>query len=131
MKKLIILLLALILLPVCALCEDLSEDEQQYLGSWVMYMTKNDTTYLYTVTFFDDLVVHSNYMIFKKSALTTDRAKSGLWCGFYPGGGIVLSLGDDTYYGKIEDDRLVLAIPGNKSASGIYTRCPDLSFLMN
>ena len=131
MKKLIALLLVLILLPVCAFSEFLSENERQYLGSWVMYIVKGETTYLYTITFFDDGIVRAHFLTFKKSALVSSRDKSGQWCGF-TSEIILLSLADQSYLGRInEEGRLVVAIYGESAASGIYSRCEDLSFLMN
>lgn len=110
---------------------DLSENEQHFLGSWVMYMTSDSTTYLYTITFFDDQQVVMKTLSFDGSTLKSDHTSSGKWCGFSDNV-IVLSLAGRDFAGGIKEDGLfVLLDYKTKEPSAFFSRCPDLSDRMN
>ena len=134
MKRVISLLLclAIISLPVFSFSEEtsLSENEKNYLGSWVMYMNKNGKTYLYTITFFDDLTVILKTLSFTGSTLVSDNKSSGKWCGF-TSGSIVLTLSGNDFAGMIRDDGFFgLYDFKTLKPSGFFSRCPDLSYMM-
>ena len=132
MKKVItfVMLFVMILSPVISLAEDLSESEQQYLGSWVMYMKKGETTYLCTITFFDDLQVVMKSLQFSSSTLVSDHKASGKWCGF-TSNMIVLSRAGNDFTGGIREDGLFgLYDFTTHEASGFFSRVPDLSYIM-
>lgn len=132
MKKVItfVMLFVMILSPVISLSEDLSESEQQYLGSWVMYMVEGETTYLLTITFFDDLQVVMKSLQFSGSTLVSDHKASGKWCGF-TSNMIVLSLAGNDFTGGIREDGLFgLYDFSTHEASGFFSRVPDLSDMM-
>lgn len=132
MKKVItfVMLFVMILSPVISLPEDLSESEQQYLGSWVMYMRKGETTYLCTITFFDDLQVVLKTVKFSGSTVVSDHKASGKWCGF-TSGTVILTLAGSDFSGMIYDDGLFGLFDFNTlEPSGYFSRCPDLSYKM-
>lgn len=126
MKKLIVLVLCFVLASSAALA-DLSDSEKKYLGAWVMYMAKGDTTYLYTLSFFDDNNVTLKTLTFDGSTLSTDHKSSGQWVGFTQDT-IMLSFGKNTFVGGINDDGLFTLLDfETKEAWGFFAPCPDLS----
>lgn len=132
MKRLLSVLICLVMIlsPVFSLAEDLSESEQQYLGSWAMYMVEGKTTYLFTITFFDDLQVVMKSLQFSGSTLVSDHKASGKWCGF-TSNMIVLSLAGNDITGGIREDGLFgLYDFTTHEASGFFSRVPDLSYMM-
>ena len=132
MKRLLSVLICLVMIlsPVFSLAEDLSESEQQYLGSWAMYMVEGKTTYLFTITFFDDLQVVMKSLQFSGSTLVSDHKASGKWCGF-TSNMIVLSLAGNDFTGGIREDGLFgLYDFTTHEASGFFSRVPDLSYMM-
>ena len=130
MKKVIIFLLAFVMLfGSVAVSEgsNLSENEQQFLGSWVMYMASGSTTYLYTITFFDDQKVVLKTLSFEGSELKSDHTSSGQWCGF-TSDMVVLTLAGKDFAGGIQESGLfVLLDYKTKEPTAFFTRCPDLS----
>ena len=134
MKKVIIILLTFVMVfgsVTLADSSDLSENEQQFLGSWVMYMAKGNTTYLYAITFFDDQRVVLKTVMFEGSTVASDHVASGKWCGFTTDM-VVLSLAGKNYAGGIkEDGSFVLLDYKTKEPSAFFVRCPDLSDRMN
>ena len=109
---------------------DLSENEQQFLGSWAMYMTSEDTTYLYTITFFKDQRVVLKTVTFKGSEVLSDNTSSGKWCGFTTDV-IVLTLSGRDFAGGIREDGLFALLDYNtKEPSAFFSRVPDLSNLL-
>ena len=134
MRKMLSILLCLMLFlaPVASLSEDneLSENEQSYLGAWVLYMTGGENTYLYTLTFFDDLQVKMKTMVFNGSTISSDHTASGEWCGF-TSDMIILSLAGKSYVAGIKDNGLLTLLDyKSKEPMGFFSRCPDLSDLM-
>lgn len=132
MKRLLSVLICLVMIlsPVFSLAEDLSESEQQYLGSWAMYMVEGKTTHLFTITFFDDLQVVMKSLQFSGSTLVSDHKASGKWCGF-TSNMIVLSLAGNDFTGGIREDGLFgLYDFTTHEASGFFSRVPDLSYMM-
>lgn len=126
MKKLMALILCFVLVSSVALA-DLSDSEKKYLGSWVMYMVNDDTTYLYTLSFFDDNNVTLKTMMFDGSTLTKDNKSSGQWVGFTQDT-IMISFGKNTFVGGINDDGLFTLLDfKTKDAMGMFAPCPDLS----
>lgn len=126
MKKLMALILCFVLVSSVALA-DLSDSEKKYLGSWVMYMANDDTTYLYTLSFFDDNNVTLKTMMFDGSTLTKDNKSSGQWVGFTQDT-IMISFGKNTFVGGINDDGLFTLLDfKTKDAMGMFAPCPDLS----
>lgn len=126
MKKLMALILCFVLVSSVALA-DLSDSEKKYLGSWVMYMANDDTTYLYTLSFFDDNNVTLKTMMFDGSTLTKDNKSSGQWVGFTQDT-IMVSFGKNTFVGGINDDGLFTLLDfKTKDAMGMFAPCPDLS----
>lgn len=130
MRKVITILLAFVILLLSfALAEDpgLSENEQQFIGSWVMYMSSGSTTYLYTITFFDDQQVVLKTLSFDGSKLVSDHTSSGKWCGFSTDM-IILTLAGHDFAGGIKEDGLfVLLDYKTKEPTAFFSRCPDLS----
>jgi hypothetical protein len=106
---------------------DLSENEQQFLGSWVMYMAKDSTTYLYAITFFDDQRVVLKTVMFEGSTVSSDHVSSGKWCGFTSDMVILTLAGNDFAGGIKEDGSFVLLDYETKEPTAFFTRCPDLS----
>lgn len=126
MKKLMALILCFVLVSSVAPA-DLSDSEKKYLGSWVMYMVNDDTTYLYTLSFFDDNNVTLKTMMFDGSTLTKDNKSSGQWVGFTQDT-IMISFGKNTFVGGINDDGLFTLLDfKTKDAMGMFAPCPDLS----
>ena len=126
MEKLMALILCFVLVSSVALA-DLSDSEKKYLGSWVMYMANDDTTYLYTLSFFDDNNVTLKTMMFDGSTLTKDNKSSGQWVGFTQDT-IMISFGKNTFVGGINDDGLFILLDfKTKDAMGMFAPCPDLS----
>ena len=126
MKKLMALILCFVLVSSVALA-DLSDSEKKYLGSWVMYMANDDTTYLYTLSFFDDNNVTLKTMMFDGSTLTKDNKSSGQWVGFTQDT-IMISFGKNTFVGGINDDGLFTLLDfKTKDTMGMFAPCPDLS----
>lgn len=131
MKKIVIFLLCVILAvaPAISVSEEsvLSENEKQFLGSWVMYMASGSKTYLYTITFFDDHQVVLKTLSFEGSTLASDHTASGKWVGF-TSETILLSLAGNQFVGGIKEDGLFALLDyQTKEASGFFSRCPDLS----
>lgn len=132
MKRLISALLCIVLAlaQVVSLSEDLSESEQQYLGSWVLYIQNGKTTYLYTISFFDDYQVTLKTLEYAGSTITSDHTSTGKWCGLTQNV-IVLTLSGHDFAGSINDEGLFCLVDyKTKEASGFFCRCPDLSYLM-
>lgn len=126
MKKLMALILCFVLVSSVAPA-DLSDSEKKYLGSWVMYMANDDTTYLYTLSFFDDNNVTLKTMMFDGSTLTNDNKSTGQWVGFTQDT-IMISFGKNTFVGGINDDGLFTLLDfKTKDAMGMFAPCPDLS----
>ena len=126
MKKLMALILCFVLVSSVALA-DLSDSEKKYLGSWVMYMANDDTTYLYTLSFFDDNNVTLKTMMFDGSTLTNDNKSTGQWVGFTQDT-IMISFSKNTFVGGINDDGLFTLLDfKTKDAMGMFAPCPDLS----
>ena len=126
MKKLMALILCFVLVSSVALA-DLSDSEKKYLGSWVMYMANDDTTYLYTLSFFDDNNVTLKTMMFDGSTLTKDNKSSGQWVGFTQDT-IMISFGKNTFVGGINDDGIFTLLDfKTNDAMGMFAPCPDLS----
>ena len=129
MKKCFVIVLAFVMLFSFASAE-LSENEQEFLGSWVMCMKKEDTTYLYTITFFDDMQVVLKTLSFSGSTLVSDHKASGQWCSM-TAGTVILALAGNEFAGVIYDDGLFgLLDYKTKEPSGFFSRCPDLSYKM-
>ena len=133
MKKVIIILLTFVMVfgsVAASEGSDLSENEQQFLGSWVMYMAKGSTTYLYAITFFDDQRVVLKTVMFEGSTVSSDHVSSGKWCGFTTDMVILSLSGKDFVAGIREDGLLSLLDYKTKAASAFFSRCPDLSYCM-
>lgn len=134
MKKTLVVLICLfiVVLPVLSFSEEygLSENEQNYIGAWVSYMVKDDVTYFFVLTFFDDMKVVMKSLRFSGSTLIVDNKASGKWCGFLSGS-IILTLADGEFYGIICNDGLLsLSDYKTQEAMGVFSRCPDLSYKM-
>ena len=134
MRKMLSILLCLMLFlaPVASLSEDieLSENERNYLGAWVLYMSEGENTYLYTLAFFDDLQVRMKTVVFDGSTISSDHTASGKWCGF-TSDMIILSLAGKSYVAGIKEDGLLILLDyKTKESMGFFSRCPDLSELM-
>ena len=79
MKKLICLIFVLVLIPLTVFSETLSPNEQNYLGSWSMCATNSKgTTYVFVITFFDNMEVVQKSMTFENGKLVTDNKASGI-----------------------------------------------------
>ena len=130
MRKVITFILIFVMfLSSAAVAEDpgLSENEHQFICSWVMYMSSGSTTYLYTITFFDDQQVVLKTLSFDGSKLVSDHTSSGKWCGFSTDM-IVLTLAGHDFAGGIKEDGLfVLLDYKTKEPTAFFSRCPDLS----
>ena len=131
MKRIVLFLICMILAvtPVISVSEEseLTENEKQFLGSWVMYMANGRTTYLFTITFFDDHQVVMKTISFEGSTLVSDHTASGKWAGF-TSETILLSLAGNQFVGGIKEDGLFALLDyQTKEASGFFSRCPDLS----
>ena len=130
MKKIMIFLLTFVMIfssVALADSSDLSENEQRFLGSWVMYMAKDSTTYLYAITFFDDQRVVLKTVMFEGSTVSSDHVSSGKWCGFTSDMVILTLAGNDFAGGIKEDGSFVLLDYETKEPTAFFTRCPDLS----
>lgn len=130
MKKIMIFLLTFVMIfssVALADSSDLSENEQRFLGSWVMYMAKDSTTYLYAITFFDDQRVVLKTVMFEGSTVSSDHVSSGKWCGFTSDMIILTLAGNDFAGGIKEDGSFVLLDYETKEPTAFFTRCPDLS----
>lgn len=130
MKKIISVLIIFVM--ICgsfAIAEesDLSENEKQFIGSWVMYMKKGSITYLYALTFFDDEKAVLKTLSFAGSELKSDHTASGIWCGFTSDMVILTLAGNDFAGGIKEDGSFVLLDYETKEPTAFFTRCPDLS----
>ena len=133
MKKVMMFLIVFVMIfgsVSLADSSDLSENEQQFLGSWVMYMAKGSTTYLYAITFFDDQRVVLKTVMFEGSTVSSDHVSSGKWCGFTTDMVILSLSGKDFVAGIREDGLLSLLDYKTKAASAFFSRCPDLSYCM-
>ena len=108
---------------------DLSNNEQNFIGSWVMNMKSGETTYLYTITFFEDMRVSLKTLKYEGSTLSSDHTASGDWSGF-TSDLIVLTLAGNDFFGGINDEGLFKLMDfKTKETSGFFYRCPDLSYL--
>ena len=129
MKRFLLFTMALVTLISFASAE-LSDSEQQYLGAWVMYMKKGETTYLFTITFFEDRQVVLKTLSFSGSTLASDHKASGKWSGF-TSNTIVLTLAGNDFTGTIYDDGLFgLFDYKTHEPYGYFSPCPDLSYRM-
>ena len=131
MKKLIASIIALILAitPLLTFAEDLplTENEKNYLGCWVMFASHGDTTYLYTITFFEDHHVCFKSVTFTGSTKKSDNTSTGLWSDF-TGKVIILSLAGNDFTGGINDDGLfVLLNFQTQEPMAFFEHCTDLS----
>lgn len=131
MKKLTICLFVFVMLfSSVALSEDysLSENEQQFVGPWVMYMSGGEKTYLYTITFFDDLRVVLKTVTFSGSKVASDNTSTGKWTGFGTDM-IFLTLSGNSFVGGLRKDGLFMLMDyETTNTSGYFARCPDLSY---
>ena len=128
MKKLITLFLILALILPAAACAELSDLEQQYVGSWCMYaQSKSGTIYAFMIVFLDNSTVVRNAMVFENGALVSNNKSSSDWIGF-SGGSVLLSLAGTDMAANIRDDgNLYLFFLEDMEFCGAYSRCPDMS----
>ena len=131
MKKLIASIIALILAitPLLTFAEGLplTEKEKAYLGAWVMFASHGDTTYLYTITFFEDHHVCFKSVTFSGSTKKSDNTSTGEWAGFTDNT-IVLTLAGNDFLGGFNDEGLfVLANFQTKEPMAFFEHCTDLS----
>lgn len=125
----ILICVAIIFSSVVAFA-DLSETEQLFAGSWVLYMKSGKTTYLYALTFFDDLHVVMKTLSFNGSDIVSDHVASGKWVEFTKDN-ILLSLAGNQFVAGIKDNGLLVLLDYNdKQPYGFFSPVPDLSYLM-
>ena len=132
MKKLITLFLILaMLLPIAVLAEDLTDLEKEYLGGWVMYATHGSAVYHYTLTFTSEMKVISHTIRIVGGKVLNDNTASGIWGEFSTG--IVFSLAGKDFKGKIHEDGylFISELYEKENASGVYSKCPDMSFIFD
>ena len=126
MKKILSIFLLIIILCSAASAE-LSNYDLDFIGSWVMYMKKGETTYLDTISFFDDNQVVLKTLTFSGSTLVSDHKSSGEWCGLTSGVAVLTLAGKDFAAGIKDDGSLVLMDYQTKDSFGFFSSCPDLS----
>lgn len=134
MKRFIAALLCLIIAIACtfALSEESSiyDDEKTYLGAWVMYMNSDNTTYVFTLSFFENRNVYLKTLSFDNGVLASDHVSSGQWVAI-DSDNIILSLAGKKFAGGINGDGLfVLLDYDTADPFGFFYRCPDLSDMM-
>lgn len=129
MRKLITLILILAMfLPAAALAEyPLSKNEQNYVGSWNMYIDSgNGTVYVFIITFLDNMKVVQRSMVFTNGELTKDNKASGDWLGF-TSETILFTLAGTEMTAMIKDDGyLYMYFFKDISLCGIYSRCENM-----
>ncbi|MBO7709895.1 MAG: hypothetical protein J6S83_05470 [Lachnospiraceae bacterium] len=134
MKKLISLFLAMAIVMTFAAAAaevPLTENEQNYVGSWVMY-ANNGTGKIYVIiiTFLDNMDVVQRSMAFTKGVLTTDNKASGIWGGITDKA-IVLTLAGTDMTAMIRDNGyLYLYFYKDKTLCGIYSKCQDMTSVL-
>lgn len=133
MKKLFALILALSLfLPVISFAEyPLSQNEQNYVGSWSLYADNGKgTIYSFLLTFLDNMTVVQNSLTFKNGELSSNNKASGEWCGFTDKT-IILSLAGTDMAAMIKDNGyLYLYFFKDNTLCGVYSRCEDMTSVM-
>ena len=129
MKKLLAVVLIIVLIPLCVFAEDLTDEEKEYLGGWVMYADRGETIYHYTITFLSNGSVVLHTITFKNGELNSDNTSSGIWGGF--AGGIIFTLSGKDMQGHIDENGILfIAFFGNSTAAGTFIKCPDMAYLI-
>ena len=132
MKKLAaFLLIVIILIPITfahSSEEILSQNEQNFLGSWSMYADNGKgTTYYIFIIFMDNMEVVQHSMIYKNGVLTSDNKSSGEWCGF-TNETIIYTLAGTGMTAMIKDDGyLYTFFFDDKTLCGVFSKCPDMT----
>ena len=129
MKRIVTLILILTLVLPAAALSELSEREQQYVGSWCMYADNGKgTVYAFIITFLDNMNVVQRSMVFDNGVLTSDNKASGEW-GVFTDKTIIFTLARTDMTAMIkEDGYLYLYFFEDLKLCGVYSKCPDMSF---
>lgn len=133
MKRFLCLLLVLLLVPAVVLSEDdlpLSDFEQEFVGGWSMYgIMPSGTVCHYTLTFVDDRSVYLRTLTVKDGDADYNTVSSGLYTQFMDDI-LLLSLSGKNFVASITDDD-VLKLLDNSSMTlwGMFSRCPDMSYV--
>ena len=128
MKKTIAVILILVLLPLCVFADDLTEDEKEYLGGWVMYADRGENIYHFTITFLSNGSVVMHSLTFENGKVKSDNTSSGIWGGF--ANGILFTLSGKDMQGHIDENGvLFINFFGKSAASGSFVKCQDMSYL--
>ena len=129
MNRLLCLLVLLVFVPVISFAEyPLSENEQNYVGSWTMYADNGKgTIYVFTIVFLDNMEVVQTSMTFKNGILVSNNKASGEWSGF-TSDTIIFSLAGTDMSAMIKDDGyLYMYYFNDLSLCGIFSRCEDMT----
>lgn len=132
MKRFFCLLFVLMMLPVFSLAEyPLSENEQDYVGSWVMYADNgNGKIYSIMITFLDSKEVFQSSMTFQNGTLYSNNKASGIWGGF-TNKTIIFTLADVDMSAMIKDDGyLYVYFFKDLTLCGIFSRCEDMTSVL-
>lgn len=134
MKKILCLLLVLLLVPSLVLSEEtlpLSELEQSFVGGWVMYATLSSGSVChYTLTFLDDRSVYFRTLIIADGKPKYNELSSGQWVEFLSGT-ILLTLSGKSFIANIKEDGVLRLIEyDSMTVTGVFSSCPDLSYLI-
>lgn len=128
MKRFICFLFVLMFIPLFSFAEDLTEDEKNYLGGWVMYADRGESIYHNTITFLSNGSVVLHTITFKNGKVASDNTSSGIWGGF--AGGIIFTLSGKDMQGHIDENGvLFINFFGESTAAGSFVKCRDMSYL--
>lgn len=131
MKRFFTLFLVLFLVLSSVACAELTEREQQYVGSWTMYADNGKgTIYVLIITFLDNMNVVQRSMVYEDGVLTKDNKASGEWFVFTDKT-ILLTLADTDMSAMIKDNGyLYLYFFKDLKLCGIYSKCPDMASVL-
>ncbi len=133
MKKVLCVFLLVLLIPSLVCSEEflpLNDFEKGFVGGWSMYAALSDgTVYHYTLTFTDDRSVYLRTLTVKDGDADYNTVSSGLYTQFMDDI-LLLSLSGKNFVASITDDD-VLKLLDNSSMTlwGMFSRCPDMSYV--
>ena len=130
MKKTLAIVLSIIITIVCtsAFSEELSDNEKDYLGAWLMYADNGEgTLYVMTLVFLDNMEVVQRSMVFENGKLAKDNKATGIWGGFTDKT-IVFTLAGTDMTAMIKDNGYLYEyFFKDITLCGIFMNCPDMA----
>jgi hypothetical protein len=132
MKKTVSALLAVIIFLsmtiVCSSAEELSQNEQNYIGAWSMCADNGKgTNYYFYIVFMDNMEVVQHSIVYKNGDISSDNKASGTWSGFTDKT-IIFTLAGEGMTAMIKDDGyLYTYFFDDKSLCGVFSKCPDMT----